>query len=190
MLASARGYEDTSKKFLKRELRDGVHIRRLPLSSFGKSSILIRLIGGVSFTLQCIAHGLLVRDLKHIVVSTSPPMCPFAAVVLNMLRGAPITYWVMDLNPDQMVELGKASPTSLQVRIFDWLNRQILRRARTVIALDRFMAERLNRKLDITEKLVVFPPWPLEDHVEPVEHADNPFREEQGLEGKTVIMYS
>ena len=189
-LTSARAYEDPSQRFPKHEVRDGVNIRRLPLSSFGKSSILIRLIGGISFTLQCIAHGLLLRNLKHIVVSTSPPMCPFAAIVLNMLRGTPITYWVMDLNPDQMIELGRASPTSLQVRIFDWLNRQILRRAQTVIALDRFMADRLNRKVDIINKLVVFPPWPLEDHIEPVNHADNPFRQEQGLEDKIVIMYS
>lgn len=190
VLTSARGYEDSSVKYPKHEVRDGVNIRRLPLSSFGKSSILVRLIGGISFTLQCVFHGLFLRNLEHIVVSTSPPMCPLAAVILNILRGTPITYWVMDLNPDQMIELGKASPTSLQVRIFDWLNRQILRRARAVVALDRFMAERLNRKLDITDKLVVFPPWPLEDHVEPVEHADNPFRKEHGLAGKTVIMYS
>jgi glycosyltransferase involved in cell wall biosynthesis len=190
VLTSIRGYEDPTKKYLKHEVLDGVNIRRLPLSSFGKSSIMIRLIGGISFTLQCIIHGLFLRNLKHIVVSTSPPMCPLAAVVLNMFRGTPITYWVMDLNPDQMIELGKASPTSLQVRIFDWLNRQILRRSQTVVALDRFMAERLNRKVDITDKLVVFPPWPLEDHVEPVGHAENPFRKEQGLEGKTVIMYS
>jgi colanic acid biosynthesis glycosyl transferase WcaI len=167
-----------------------VNIRRLPLSSFGKSSILIRLIGGISFTLQCILHGLFMRNLKKIVVSTSPPMAPLAAVVLNALRRTPITYWVMDLNPDQMIELGKASPTSLQVRIFDWLNRQILKRSETVVALDRFMAERLQRKWDITDKLVVFPPWPLEDHVEPVDHHDNPFRKEHGIDDKTVIMYS
>jgi colanic acid biosynthesis glycosyl transferase WcaI len=190
VLTSARGYEDTSKKYLKREVLDGVNIRRLPLSSFGKSSILIRLIGGISFTLQCILHGLFMRNLKKIVVSTSPPMAPLVAVVLNALRGTPITYWVMDLNPDQMIELGKASPTSLQVRIFDWLNRQILKRSETVVALDRFMAERLQRKWDITDKLAVFPPWPLEDHVEPVNHHDNPFRKEHGIDGKTVIMYS
>lgn len=190
VLTSARGYEDPAKRYPKRQELDGVDIRRLPLSSFGKSSIFIRLVGGISFTLQCLVHGLFMRNLQHIVVSTSPPMCPLAAVVLNLIRGTSITYWVMDLNPDQMIELGKASPTSLQVRIFDWLNRQILRRSQSVVALDRFMAERLQRKVDITEKLVVFPPWPLEDHVEPVEHADNPFRKEHGLEGKTVIMYS
>lgn len=189
-LTSRKAYEDPSIKFSKREVRDNVYIRRLSLSSFGKSSILIRLIGGISFTLQCMVYGLFMRNLKHIVVSTSPPMCPLAAVIINLFRGTPITYWVMDLNPDQMIELGKASPNSLQVKIFDWLNRQILKRSQTVIALDRFMATRLQRKWDISNKLVIFPPWAMEDHVQPIAHTDNPFRKEHGLEGKTVIMYS
>src|SRR5262245_27131415 len=68
VLTSARGYEDPSVKYPKYEVRDGVNIRRLPLSSFGKSSILIRLIGGIIFTLQCALHGLFQRNLKHIVV--------------------------------------------------------------------------------------------------------------------------
>ncbi|MCG8448187.1 MAG: glycosyltransferase family 4 protein [Pirellulales bacterium] len=190
VLASARGYEDSSKIYARRENRDGVDVRRLPLSSFGKASILIRLIGGALFTLQCMVRGMFTRGMTHMLVSTSPPMCPFAAVMIGLLRRVHITYWVMDLNPDQMVALGKLQPGSWPVRIFDWLNRRILKRARAVVAMDRFMAERLNRKVDISEKLVVSPPWPHEDHVQPVEHQHNPFRREHKLDGKTVIMYS
>jgi glycosyltransferase involved in cell wall biosynthesis len=58
------------------------------------------------------------------------------------------------------------------------------------VALDRFMAERINRKRYVEDKMLVMPPWPHEDHVEPVAHEDNPFRKEHGLDGKTVIMYS
>lgn len=190
VFSSGRGYEDSTKIYKSRETMDGVEVRRLPLSSFGKSSILIRLIGGISFTLQCILRGLFTRGMTHLLVSTSPPMCPFAAVVISLFRKVHITYWVMDLNPDQMVALGKLKEDALLVKIFDWLNRRILKRARAVVAMDRFMAERLNRKIDITDKLVVAPPWPHEDHVEPIEHADNDFRKEHDLDGKTVIMYS
>ena len=41
VLTSARGYDDPSRKYPSREVRDGVQIRRLALSSFGKRSILI-----------------------------------------------------------------------------------------------------------------------------------------------------
>ncbi|MBA3521595.1 MAG: glycosyltransferase family 4 protein, partial [Gemmatimonadales bacterium] len=102
----------------------------------------------------------------------------------------PIKYWVMDLNPDQLVALGIVTESSMVARIFDRLNRMILRRAADVVVLDRFMAERVNRKLDVSAKLTVIPPWPHEDHLEQVEHRSNPFRERHGLEDKLVLMYS
>ena len=42
---SARGYEDPAIRYPQREERDGVTIRRLPLSSFGKRSLAVRLLG-------------------------------------------------------------------------------------------------------------------------------------------------
>lgn len=185
-----RGYDDPSMKYPRREVRDGVQVHRFPLSSFGKDSIPRRLVAGTIFMVQCIAHGLFVRRLSCILVSTSPPMCSVAAMVIGAIRRAPIKYWVMDLNPDQMIELNRIGERSLPARLFNWLNRRILGRADDVIVLDRFMADRLNRKRDVTSKQTLLPPWPHEDHLDVVAHADNPFRREHGLDGKFVIMYS
>ena len=38
--------------------------------------------------------------------------------------------------------------------------------------------------------MVIRAPWPHEDHIEPVDHRDNPFRRDHGLTDKTVVMYS
>src|SRR5688500_9698441 len=46
------GYNDPSQKYPRREIRDGVEIRRLPWASFGKSSIPVRVLGGVSLLVQ------------------------------------------------------------------------------------------------------------------------------------------
>lgn len=185
-----RGYDDPRVRYPRRELRAGVEVRRLPLSSFGKQSILVRLLGGGLFVLQGLLRGLFLRDLSGILVSTSPPMASVAAVGIASARRAPVTFWSMDLNPDQMIALGRIAADSWPARIFDTLNRMILRRARAVVALDRFMAERLRRKLDVGSRMHVLPPWPHEDHLESVEHADNPFRRRHALEGKFVIAYS
>jgi glycosyltransferase involved in cell wall biosynthesis len=190
-LTSMRGYEDPSKKFPKHEVSHGVSIRRLPLSSFGKSSILIRIIGGISFTLQCIFHGLFIRNLECILVSTSPPMCSAAALVISTFRRrAAITYWMMDLNPDQSIELGLVKPTSPVVKLFNWFNRRVLNRAKNIVTLDKFMAERVLKKADVRDKLTIMPPWPLDGHLESVEHEKNPFRSTHKLNGHFVIMYS
>src|SRR5438874_91741 len=47
--ASARGYDNPAVRYPPNETIQGVKIRRLPLSSFGKRSILTRLIGTISF---------------------------------------------------------------------------------------------------------------------------------------------
>lgn len=190
VLTSARGYENPSVLYAKRETIDGVYVRRLPLSSFGKKSIKVRLLGQSLFLLQVILRGLFMRRLDRILVSTSPPMASTAAVIIQFFRRVPITFWAMDINPDQIVAMGQAREGSFIVRIFDWINRTILKKARGVVALDRFMAARLEAKYPVGDRMAIIPPWPLESHLESADHAHNPFRKKHGLCDKFVIMYS
>jgi hypothetical protein len=190
VLTADRGYDDPARRFPRREQAAGVEVRRLPFSSFGKRSIVIRLLGGLSFALQAVWAGIRLGRLDGVLVSTSPPLAQLAGLLVSRLRGAPLTLWVMDLNPDQMVALKLLSPSHPAARLFDWLNRRVLARARTVIVLDRFMAERVLAKLDVRDKLAVLPPWPHEDHVGPTSREGNPFRRDHGLNGKFVVMYS
>ncbi|MCL4222604.1 MAG: glycosyltransferase family 4 protein [Phycisphaerales bacterium] len=194
VFTSARGYDDPTQKFPLRETIDGVDVRRMALSSFGKKSIPLRVLAQLIFLLQCAVRGVFVGDLQGVLVSTSPPMASVAALIVRFVRRVPLVYWVMDLNPDQMVELGKLTPDSMLVRLFNVFNRYILKRSKAVVALDRFMAERLNRKLDVTHKLDIMPPWPHDSALEVVPHESNPFRAEydlgSGVDGKFVVMYS
>lgn len=188
--ASARGYDDPSKVYPKREMRDGVDVRRLPLSSFGKGSIAIRLLAQWLFVIQAIIRGVFTKGLCGIMVSTSPPFCGVAGVIISALRGVPLKYWLMDLNPDQMIAMGKITPTSLQARVFDTFNRWTYGRADDIIVLDRFMGDRIQKKLDVAAKTHTMPPWPHEDKLENIPHEENPFRKQHGLDGKFVVMYS
>lgn len=190
VLTSRAGYDDPTVRYAARERRDGVQVLRLPWCSFGKGSIIARLLGGLSFVIQAVIRSLGLGRVDLILVSTAPPMASLAALAVARLRGAVIKYWVMDLNPDQMVALGRLKAGALAARLLDRVNRRILGRAANVIALDRFMADRLNAKRDVSAKLAIIPPWPLDDYLAPVPHAANPFRAVHGLDGKLVIMYS
>jgi glycosyltransferase involved in cell wall biosynthesis len=190
VLAAARGYDDPSRKYQRREQRDGVDIHRLPLSSFGKATILRRVLAGVLLMLQEIVWGLCTRRLKTIVVSTSPPMCPVAALLISWVRRVPICYWVMDINPDQVIRLGKVGERSLPARCMNWLNRRILERSKRVVVLDRFMAALLQDKRDISEKSAIMPPWPHAEATELIAHADNAWRIDHMPDDAFVIMYS
>lgn len=197
VITADRGYDDPTKKYANREMRDGVDVRRVRWSSFGKKSIPVRALAMLIFMFHCLWAGLTTRRLAGILVSTSPPMCGFAAGVTRLVRRVPIVYWVMDLNPDQMIELGKMKPDAPAAKVLNALQRFVLKRSAHVIALDRFMADRLYRKLSpaaqatLRAKMTVMPPWPHEDELDDVvEHADNWFRAQHGLDGKFVVMYS
>ncbi|MEO5579571.1 MAG: glycosyltransferase family 4 protein [Gemmatimonadaceae bacterium] len=185
-----RGYDDPAAVYPSREQRNGVDVRRIPLSSFGKSSIAVRLVGGMLFVIQAVARSLFDRGVDSIVVSTSPPVATLGAVIIASVHRARLKYWVMDVNPDQIVALGMASQASVPVRVFDWMNRVVLRRATDIVVLDRLMARRINRKLDVSHKITTLPPWPAEEPEAIVPHADNPFRAAHGLGNRIVVMYS
>ncbi len=190
VLAADRGYDDPARRYRRREEIDGVEVTRLPFSSFGKHRLSLRILGQLSFLFQCVLRGLLTRRLAGVFISTSPPMCSLAALAISALRRVPIKHWVMDVNPDQIVALGRLGAESLPVRLFERLNRWILGRAAAVVTLDEFMADRLRAKCDLAERLTVIPLWPHEQHLEAVPHEENGFRREYCRDDQLVLTYS
>ena len=190
VLTADRGYDEPGERFPRREQLNGVQIRRLSWSSLGKKTILHRLAGQLSFCIQALGRALVMKRPDAIMVTTSPPMGGMVGWLASWLRQVPLTFWAMDLNPDQAIAQGLVSERSLAARVFDWFNKRMLRQAAAIVALDRFMAERLERKAPIGERLHIMPPWPMEGQLERIEHGVNPFRQEHRLDGKFVIMYS
>jgi len=190
VLTSNRGYDDTSLRYPAREVLRGVEIVRLPFSSLGKSSMAIRLVGALLFLVQAVLRSMTLRGVDGILVTTSPPMSAGAGVLASWIHRAPLTYWIMDLNPDQMIALGLVSKDSVVARVFDWINRLVLNRAAAVVVLDRFMAERVFRKRDVRRKTTVIPPWPLEQHRGDPSRDGSSFRQANGWTDRFVVMYS
>lgn len=198
VLTSSRAYDDPRIRFSAREIRNGVHVRRLPLSSFGKGSIAIRLLAQCLFMLQAVVVGLLTPGLTAVVVSTSPPFAGFGGAIIHLVRRVPFLWWVMDLNPDQMIAAGKLRQGSLPAWAFDWINRMTLQRAAHVVALDSFMVERLAQKANATPPIAIIPPWPpiespADDDAQGrsrLASAGQAFRQRHGFSDRFVVMYS
>jgi colanic acid biosynthesis glycosyl transferase WcaI len=188
--ASRRSYEDAAQKYPRRENMQSVDVRRLAFTSFGKKNLIIRSFATASFLVQCFFIGLFTPRVGGIFFSTSPPMIGFTAAWLHLLRGIPIAYWAMDLNPDQLVVMGKIRQGGFIDRLLESVNRFILKNAAVIFVLDRLMADRLRRHGDFVAKMHVDPPWPHEHVLEPVDAVRNPFRIEHDLQNKFVFMYS
>ncbi len=189
--ASARGYEDPTVEYPRQETIGGAEIRRFPFASFGKKSMPLRVLGTAVFMIQAFFAVMFTPNLAGIFFSTSPPLIGLPLSIAAAFRRVPTVYWAMDLNPDQLIALGKLKKSDWICRMLEATNKFILQRSSLVIALDRFMAERLASRKIHGLKVCILPPWP---HESPSDKAqisgDNPFRTRHKLNGKFVIMYS
>lgn len=190
VVTANRAYENPAQRYPRHETLRGVDVRRIGFSSFGKKKLALRMLAGLSFTVQAAFRVLFRPGVDVVVVSTVPPVGSLATLLVGLRRRTRIVFWVMDLNPDQAVAMGAMRPDALPVRLLEWGLRKVLRRADVVVALDKAMAARLEARGDLSGRLTILPPWPLDDHVEPVPHEANPFRKEHGLDGRFVVMYS
>jgi glycosyltransferase involved in cell wall biosynthesis len=125
-----------------------------------------------------------------VVALTSPPLVAVLGVAVARMNGARFIHWVMDLNPDEAIAAGWLRAGSKAARMLNAALQFSLRGSDQVVALDRFMAERLTQKGVPAGKLSVIPPWSQDEVVayDPDGAAD--FRKAHGLNGEFVVMYS
>jgi colanic acid biosynthesis glycosyl transferase WcaI len=172
------------------EVHNGVTIHRAGTTSFGRGSHLGRLADYGSFYAQVLRRLMTKRRFDLVVVLTTPPLLSAAAAMAARLRGIRYGVWSMDLHPDAEFALGMLSPASPAGRVLEGLNRWGYRRADFVVDLGTCMKARLEEKGIPDGRLHTIPVWSKRDEIVPVAHSENPLRQELGLEGKFVVMYS
>jgi colanic acid biosynthesis glycosyl transferase WcaI len=172
------------------EIRNGVSIHRAKATHFGRGSHLGRLADYATFYARVFKRLLSGPRYDLVVVLTTPPLLSAAAALAHRLRGLPYAVWSMDLHPDAEFALGMLRPKSPAGRILEALNRWGYRQADLVVDLGQCMKARLRQKGVMEDRLRTVPVWSRADEVLPVPHAENPLRQELGLDGKFVVMYS
>ena len=190
VIASDRGYDDSTKRFKRRERWNGIEIIRIPSLSFGKKSRWRRAFNFGSFLLVCSLRLLVLRRFDVVVALTSPPLISFLGALFVKLKGGSFCFWVMDLNPDEAIAAGWLDEKSLTSRMLQrMLNYSLNAAARTVV-LDRFMKERVVAKGCDPSRIAIVPPWSHDDHVQFSATGREEFRRKHGLADKFVVMYS
>jgi glycosyltransferase involved in cell wall biosynthesis len=190
VVTSSRAYDHPEKRFAKQEVWRGVRIVRVGSAGFGKGAKWRRAADFASFL--ALASVRLARLPRHdvVVALTSPPLISFLGAWLALFWRASFAYWVMDLNPDEAIAAGWLRADTFPARLLERMSRFSLRRATLIVALDRFMQQRVIAKGIPAEKIAVIPPWSHDDVVRFDAEGRERFRKQHGLEGKFVVMYS
>ena len=195
VLTGRRGYDDPATWYAARTLErhfDHPH----PQPGAGKAFQVAadpghrRLLGPLRLRLA------LLPRYDVVVALTSPPLISLLGALFARRRPwvhgarAKLVCWVMDLNPDEAVAAGWLRERSWVTRILDRMLLYSFSRAERIVALDRFMKDRIIAKGVSAEKLVVIPPWSHDRAVRYDDAARQCFRAAHGLSDKFVVMYS
>lgn len=190
VVASSRGYDNPQNRYPSHEVWRGIDIRRIWTPGLGKGAKWRRLLDFASFWLSATLILLRLKKFDVTVCLTSPPLISTLGTVMVKIKGGAVVPWIMDLNPDEAVAAGWLKAGGFVERVLSLLQRWSFRQASRIIALDRFMAARLEAKGVPAEVIHTDPPWSHDAAVRYDEEGRQAFRMEHGLTEKFVVMYS
>lgn len=189
-VSSSRGYDAAGTRYPAEEEWGGVKIRRIWSAGLGKKSKWRRAVDFASFWLSATWLLLRLPRFDVTVCLTSPPLISTLGTLMAKLKGGQVVPWIMDLNPDEAVAAGWLRSGSIPERLMTWLQNWSFSQAARIIALDRFMADRLRAKHVAADIIHVDAPWSHDQTVRHDAEARAAYRSDHHLEGKFVVMYS
>jgi glycosyltransferase involved in cell wall biosynthesis len=125
-----------------------------------------------------------------VVTLTTPPLLSVLGARYARKTGARLVPWMMDLNPDEAVAAGWLRQGSTMERFLRNALEKSFRQSAAIIALDRFMADRIAAKGVDRQKIHVVAPWAHDKEVKPDAEGSKEFRNKYGLDDSFVVMFS
>lgn len=173
-----------------RETVDGIEIRRVGRSIFGKVGIAGRFADFLLFYLAAGLRALLLPRHDVVVCFTTPPFISAIGPILRLFKGSKYVYWVMDLYPDVAVAAGLLKERGLPARMLERVNRWCLRSADAVVVLGRCMRDRVVAKGVDPGRVELIGVWSDHAEIDPDRDGTNGFRDEWGVGDRCLVMYS
>jgi glycosyltransferase involved in cell wall biosynthesis len=131
------------------------------------------------------------RRYDIVLVTTNPPFCPWLMGLINHVFRRPYIIMEYDIYPDVLARMGGLKEASIVYQMLCRLSATSLRRASAVVTLGEDMAGHLRKHCnDFEPDIRLIPNWADTEVYRPLSKAENPFVQEQRLEGKFVVMYS
>lgn len=190
VVTGRRAYDNPDKVFTAYEEWQGVKIYRVFSTRFGKRAKWRRAMDFASFIVFSCLKLLFLPRHDVVVALTTPPLISFIGAWRAKLWRAKFCYWVMDMNPDEAIAAGWLRAGSTTAKWLERMSRFSFRQAELIVALDRFMQDRIVAKGINPQKIVVIPPWSHDDEVSYSPAGREKFRKAHGLGDKFLIMYA
>lgn len=174
------------------ETHNGVEIRRVRTTSFGRARHVGRLMDYASFYLHAL-RAILTPGPAHpdlVIFLTTPPLLSVLGWIAKRLRGQRYGIWSMDLHPDAEIASRMLRRGSVVTKLLVRMDQRGIRGADFIVDLGRHMKERLVAHGADRARCHTVPVWSRREEVEPTPRESNPLIDQLGLRDKFVVMYS
>lgn len=169
--------------------RNGVDIYRVRHTKFNKSSMFGKAMNLLSFTAAATWQSFFIPRHEVVVVESDPFLLAILGGWIKRWRESRLVVYVQDVYPDVAVQIGKVNEGSIITRLTRSLMSTAYERADCVITLGNCMKRRLVERGVSPTKIRVIPNWADTRRIYPIKE-DNPFRQEQDVNDKFVVMHS
>ncbi|MFZ2004799.1 MAG: glycosyltransferase family 4 protein [Stellaceae bacterium] len=188
VFTSRQLYDNPVAELPAAETVQGVAIRRLSATRFGRAALLGRGVDYASFYVAVWCELMARAQPGDIVVAkTDPPLLCLAAAWAARRRGLLLVNWLQDIYPEVAMRLRVplvAGPLLLKLRDMT------LRGAAANVVVGEGMAAMLRGRGVAADCVQVIQNWCDDDDIRPVAPADNELRREWGLTDRFAVGYS
>lgn len=182
---SKAGYKCTLLTGLDNELPLENGIEKVLLKKYDRTSLKNRLKTWFIFTWQARQY-LRKHKMEDLLIVSNPAF----ATLLPLWVKNPYSLLIYDTYPDALVSTGTLKDTNPFVKWWIKKNKHVIyKNAKVVYTLSESMAKALEQ-YTTREKIEVIPNWADTSFLKPIEHKDNPWLIDNGLQDKFIVMYS
>lgn len=187
----------------------GVRIETVGGLPFTRASHLRRAVSYLSLYPAMLWRALRLPRHDVVVTLTDPPLQLLLGPVLQWCKGSKTVHWAQDIYPELAEEMGVLRKDGLIARVLRRLSTWALRRSDSVVAVGQCMKKRLMQRGLAPQSIAVVQNWGHTASAEcgtrneesirfnseletrnPKPETPELFRDEHGLAGKFVVMYS
>ncbi|MGQ9864812.1 MAG: glycosyltransferase family 4 protein [Pseudanabaenaceae cyanobacterium] len=149
------------------------------------------MLNGLIYSLRCAVklRRSAVRG-AHTLYTSAPPFLPVVGWFYHKIWGQPYSCIVYDLYPDVAVRLGVIGSRHGLVRLWDFFNARVWRRASAIILSEPMRRLVCQKHPDLTDKVFVVPSWANPDTVRPLPKSQNWFAQQHHLDRRFTVLYS
>ena len=170
----------------------GVKIKRSRTTQLCSKRIRGKAINGVLFTLRAALYLITAaRRRNTVLLTTAPPFLPVLGYLAHVLFGLSYVCILYDLYPDIAVALDVVPKKHWLTRLWQAINRQVLRKAKGIIVLSPAMKRQVAANYPkLANKISVIHSWADAQQVVPIAKEDNWFAQRHSLVNKFTVLYS